>query len=224
MSTTSIAISNLPQEEQEALKAAVFQRLHPRVYFERFLAEKLRPDGREFDAWRPVSVNVGSISTADGSALVRLGDTTVVCGVKVEIAEPELDRPEEGFLVPNLDLPAICSPKFKPGPPTEEAQALSDRLNEVLATSVPFPPRLRHFLSSIGSFYFDRQSTRCIMHYWHSACEGSIFTHNLLLTDNLNFVITPVHAWSGDVFTAISSPVVDFVYFFLYLTSFLTPS
>lgn len=59
MSTTSIAISNLPQEEQEALKAAVFQRLHPRVYFERFLAEKLRPDGREFDAWRPVSVNVG---------------------------------------------------------------------------------------------------------------------------------------------------------------------
>lgn len=40
----------------------------------------------------------GSISTADGSALVRLGDTTIVCGVKAEIAEPELDRPEQGFL------------------------------------------------------------------------------------------------------------------------------
>ncbi|CAL1699968.1 unnamed protein product [Somion occarium] len=76
-----------------------------------------------------------SISTADGSALVRLGDTTIVCGVKAEIAEPELDRPNEGFLVPNIDLPALCSPKFKPGPPTEEAQVLSDRLNDVLLAS-----------------------------------------------------------------------------------------
>jgi exosome complex component RRP43 len=97
-------------------------------------------------------LNAGSISTADGSALVRLGDTTIVCGVKAEIAEPEMDKPKDGFLgtsltahfaysglvdlvcsvVPNLDLSAICSPKFKPGPPTEEAQVLSDRLNNAL--------------------------------------------------------------------------------------------
>ena len=42
--------------------------------------------------------SIGSVSTADGSALVRLGDTTIVCGVKAEIAEPELDSPEQGFL------------------------------------------------------------------------------------------------------------------------------
>jgi len=41
---------------------------------------------------------LGSITTADGSALVRMGNTTIVCGVKAEIAEPELDRPEHGFL------------------------------------------------------------------------------------------------------------------------------
>lgn len=103
--------------------------------------------------------SVGSISTAEGSALVRMGATTVVCGVKAEIAEPELDRESEGFLgayfflqhpsgkvrsnvlilkppVPNLDLPAMCSPKFKPGPPSEEAQVLSDRLNQVLISCV----------------------------------------------------------------------------------------
>jgi hypothetical protein len=74
----------------------------------------------------------GSITTANGSSLVRLGNTTVVVGVKAEIAEPELDREEEGFLVPNIDLPALCSPRFKPGPPTEEAQILGERLNEVL--------------------------------------------------------------------------------------------
>ena len=38
--------------------------------------------------------------------------------------------------VPNLDLPAMCSPKFKPGPPSEEAQVLSDRLNQVLISCV----------------------------------------------------------------------------------------
>ncbi|PCH40749.1 hypothetical protein WOLCODRAFT_99214 [Wolfiporia cocos MD-104 SS10] len=132
---TEPSTSALSKAEQDALRAQTFQRLHPKAYLERFLAENVRPDGRGLDEWRDVSLNVGSISTADGSALVRLGDTTVVCGVKAEIAEPELDIPEDGYIVPNLDLPAICSPKFKPGPPTEEAQVLSDRLNEVLISS-----------------------------------------------------------------------------------------
>ncbi|ETW75645.1 hypothetical protein HETIRDRAFT_329543 [Heterobasidion irregulare TC 32-1] len=121
--------------EQDHLKALVFQRLHPRIYLERFVAEDVRPDGRQFSERRDISVNVGSISSADGSSLVRLGNTTIVCGVKAEIAEPELDRPNEGFLVPNLDLPAMSSPKFKSGPPSEEAQTLSDRLNDVFVSS-----------------------------------------------------------------------------------------
>ena len=64
---------------------------------------------------------LGSISTADGSSLVRLGDTTVVCGVKAEIAEPDLDAPEDGFLgiasirVKHLAIPnAVPSPKSRP--------------------------------------------------------------------------------------------------------------
>jgi len=51
--------THISQEEQDALKAAVFQRLHPRVYLERFIAEDVRPDGRAFDTFRDVSVNVG---------------------------------------------------------------------------------------------------------------------------------------------------------------------
>ncbi|KAK2464837.1 hypothetical protein APHAL10511_003136 [Amanita phalloides] len=121
--------------DSDSVRAAIFQRLHPRVYLERFVAEDVRPDGRRFDEWRDISINIGSISTANGSALVRLGHTTVVCGVKAEIATPDLDTPNDGFLVPNLDLPALCSPKFKPGPPSEEAQVLSDRLYDTLVAS-----------------------------------------------------------------------------------------
>lgn len=47
------------------IKAAVFQRLHPRLYLERFIAENVRPDGREFMAWREVSINVGTVLACD---------------------------------------------------------------------------------------------------------------------------------------------------------------
>jgi len=131
-----MAASSTPSE---AVRVATFQRLHPKTYLERFLEENVRPDGREFLEFRDCSINVGSISTADGSSLVRLGDTTVVCGIKAEISEPDLDAPEDGFLVPNLDLPPLCSPKYKPGPPSDDAQVLSSRLNEVLILSNILP-------------------------------------------------------------------------------------
>ncbi|KAJ7170658.1 ribosomal protein S5 domain 2-type protein [Mycena crocata] len=154
-----------------ALKASIFQRLHPRAYLERFVAESIRPDGRSFDAWRDVSVNVGSISTANGSALVRLGETTIVCGVKAEISEPELDTPEEGFLVPNIDLPALCSPKFKPGPPSEEAQVLSDRLNEVLASIISLRSLVIHPSKAVWVLYVD---ATCINY------DGNVFDAALI--------------------------------------------
>ncbi|KAH7108048.1 ribosomal protein S5 domain 2-type protein [Auriculariales sp. MPI-PUGE-AT-0066] len=121
------------------MDALIFQRLHPKAYLERFLGKGFRPDGRRTADWRDLSFNVGSISTAHGSALVRLGDTTVVAGVKAEIAEPDLDVPTRGFIVPNLDLPAICSPKFKPGAPSDEAQVLSSRLYDLLISCEVLP-------------------------------------------------------------------------------------
>lgn len=38
-----------------------------------------------------------------------MGETTVVCGVKAEIAEPELDREDEGFLGACFWLPPSSS-------------------------------------------------------------------------------------------------------------------
>lgn len=124
---SSVASSSRTQSVDDELQAETFRRLHPRTYLERFLNEGYRPDGREVGDFRDVSVNVGefvdchlgsfrsndelinsydgivgSISTANGSSLVRLGNTTVVCGVKAEIAEPELDSPDIGFLGRNF--------------------------------------------------------------------------------------------------------------------------
>ena len=54
-------LAHLSQVEQDALKAAVFQRLHPRVYLERYIDEDIRPDGRAFWEFRDVDVNVGEL-------------------------------------------------------------------------------------------------------------------------------------------------------------------
>ncbi|KAL7408997.1 ribosomal protein S5 domain 2-type protein [Mrakia frigida] len=119
------------------LSSQTFKRLHPQAYLERYISEGYRPDGRKLgggdESWREVSVNPGSVSTASGSSLVRIGETTIVCGIKAEIFEPELYRPNQGCLVPNIDLPSLCSSKFKPGPPSTEAQVLTDRLSRVLS-------------------------------------------------------------------------------------------
>lgn len=47
-----------------------------------FQSQEVRPDGRELLQFRPVSVNIGTVTTAEGSAIARVGNTTVVCGIK----------------------------------------------------------------------------------------------------------------------------------------------
>lgn len=67
--------------------------------------------------------------------MVRIGGTTVVCGVKAEVAEPKLEAPDQGYIVPNVDLSPICSSTFRPGPPSEQAQVVSEQINRVLRES-----------------------------------------------------------------------------------------
>lgn len=56
--------------------------IHPVKYYRDFLNHDVRPDGRELNQFRPIVINVNSIGTSDGSAIVKIGNTTVVCGIK----------------------------------------------------------------------------------------------------------------------------------------------
>ncbi|KAG0227087.1 Exosome complex component RRP43 [Actinomortierella wolfii] len=115
--------------------AAAFQRLHPAEYFRKFVSQGVRPDGRLLNGFRPTTVHRSVVSTANGSAMVRVGGTTVVCGIKAEVAEPTLEAQDEGYIVPNVELSPMCSSAFKPGPPSEQAQVTSDAIDKILKES-----------------------------------------------------------------------------------------
>ena len=80
---------------------------------------------------QPFVVTVGPVGTADGSSQVRLGGTCVLCGIKAELTTPAVCRPDEGYLVANVNLSPMCSSSFRTGPPSEEAQSLSQWLHDV---------------------------------------------------------------------------------------------
>ncbi|KAJ2852391.1 hypothetical protein IWW36_000278 [Coemansia brasiliensis] len=105
-----------------------FKRIHPVEFQRRFLSQQTRHDGRAFDEFRNTQVVKGTISTAHGSSTVRIGNTTMVCGIKAEVSEPDVSRPNEGFLTTNIDLSPMCSASYRPGAPSEEAQVCSEHL------------------------------------------------------------------------------------------------
>ncbi|MDH5489672.1 MAG: ribonuclease PH [Rhodospirillaceae bacterium] len=48
----------------------------------------MRPSGREFDQLRPISIEPGFAKHAEGSAMVRFGDTHVLCTASLETRVP----------------------------------------------------------------------------------------------------------------------------------------
>lgn len=88
-------------------------------------AEGKRLDGRGADEYRAVSVEPGFITTADGSALARIGESAVVAGIKLELGKPFPDTPNAGVLTTNAELVPLSSPTFEPGPPQPGAIEVS---------------------------------------------------------------------------------------------------
>ncbi len=84
-----------------------------------------RLDGRKFDEYRPIKIDIGVYARAEGSARVKIGKTMVACGVKIGEAIPYPDSPDEGTLTTTAELVPMASPTFQPGPPDENAIELA---------------------------------------------------------------------------------------------------
>lgn len=91
-----------------------------RDYITNLVLEGKRTDGRKFDEYRKIEITKDYVGEkAEGSALVKLGDTTVLAGVSLDVGEPYPDRPNDGVLTTSAELRPMADPRFETGPPRE---------------------------------------------------------------------------------------------------------
>lgn len=97
-----------------------------REFIIKLLESNLRVDSRSLLEYRkPIKIEYEVIKTAEGSARVKVGDTEVIVGVKLEIGEPYPDTPNEGGIIVSAELLPLSNPNFELGPPSIDAIELA---------------------------------------------------------------------------------------------------
>ena len=89
------------------------------------LSKGIRLDGRKPDQYRDIVLELGVSKNAEGSARVKIGDTEVIAGVKLEVMKPYPDTPDSGSMMINVELTPMSSPEFENGPPSIAAIELA---------------------------------------------------------------------------------------------------
>jgi exosome complex component RRP42 len=96
-----------------------------RDHIHKLLSKGRRVDGRTWDEFRQVSIETKYVDSAEGSARVRLGNTDVLVGIKMQTGTPFEDTPDKGVLATNAELIPLASPTFEAGPPDENSIELA---------------------------------------------------------------------------------------------------
>lgn len=96
-----------------------------RDYVQEVLKKGKRPEERDFFDYRAIELKKGVLTSAEGSALARIGETQVLAAAKIGIGTPFPDRPNEGIMATSAELLPLASPYFEPGPPNENSIELA---------------------------------------------------------------------------------------------------
>ena len=76
-----------------------------------------RSDGRELDQPRKITIQINAIPKANGSARILLGDTEVVCGIKIQPDRPFSDMGDKGIFICTAEMLPLSHPSVETGPP-----------------------------------------------------------------------------------------------------------
>ena len=69
-----------------------------RDYITKLAEQGKRIDGRTFDQYRKIEIETKVVNKAEGSARVKIGNTQVLVGIKMDLGEPFPDSPKHGCL------------------------------------------------------------------------------------------------------------------------------
>lgn len=89
------------------------------------IKEGKRLDLRKFDEYRKIEFRKEFSENAEGSAVVKIGETEVVAGVKMLPDKPYPDTPDQGTISVGAELLPIASPSFESGPPSGQSIELA---------------------------------------------------------------------------------------------------
>jgi len=95
------------------------------AYITDLIRKGKRADSRAPMEYRPIEVETNVFENCEGSAIAHLGDTKVLAGVKIDVAEPFSDRPNEGVFMVNSEFTPSAHPQFEAGPPNERSIELA---------------------------------------------------------------------------------------------------
>jgi len=84
-----------------------------------------RVDDRKFDEFRDIEIETNIVLKAEGSAKVKIGNTQVIAGIKMDVGEPYPDSPDSGVMTTAAELIPMASPDFEAGPPRADAIELA---------------------------------------------------------------------------------------------------
>ena len=96
-----------------------------RDYINSLLEQNKRIDGREFNQARDVKFEIDLVKKAEGSAIVTLGGSKIIVGVKAQLGSPFPDTPDTGVITTGAELSPMASPYFESGPPSDAAIELA---------------------------------------------------------------------------------------------------
>jgi exosome complex component RRP42 len=89
------------------------------------LSKGTRLDGRGLNQIRKLEIQTGVIGKANGSAMVSLGNTQVIAGVKIDKGTPFPDTPDKGLLICGAEVLPLAAANLEAGPPDESAIELA---------------------------------------------------------------------------------------------------
>ncbi|KAK4269833.1 hypothetical protein QN277_022940 [Acacia crassicarpa] len=130
-----MVLPNASEDLSTEMEVDAFRRLFPLRYYECHLVESIRPDGRALARARDTTIALGAVASASGSALVKIGSTTMLAAIKMEVMTPTMESPDEGCIAIDFHMPPICSPIVRPGRPAEVAPVVSKQLSDTISSS-----------------------------------------------------------------------------------------
>ena len=101
----------------------------------KYLAEGKRFDGRKPEEFREIKIETGFSKNAEGSARVKIGNTEVLVGVKMDIGVPYPDSPDKGNLMVTAELLPLSSGRYELGPPIFDAVELGRIIDRAVRES-----------------------------------------------------------------------------------------